>query len=85
MVLLQDDVRSPFDAAADAAEPEKKKGKKDDDDDEKAPAVEIDLDGIGGRIVAAKDCDAGNWFRLEAIDGGALMLRRDEPVVGSNS
>ena len=80
LVLLQDGVRSPFDPAADTAEPEKKKGKKDDEDEGKTPDVAIDLDGIQGRIVAAKDCDAGNWFRLEAIDGGALMLRRDEPV-----
>ncbi len=75
LVLLQDDVRSPFDAAAD--EPEKKD---DDEEDDEGVKVEIDLDGIQGRIVAAKDCEAANWFRLEAVENGCMMLRRDEPV-----
>jgi tricorn protease len=74
LVLLQDDVRSPFDPAV--------AGAADDDDAEAkddAP-VDIDLEGLATRIVAAADCPAGNWFRLEATADGCLLLRRDDQV-----
>jgi tricorn protease len=43
------------------------------------PAVNIDLAGLGDRILACEGVDAGNWFRLEACDGGFLMLRKNDP------
>lgn len=87
LVLLQKDARSPFDPAAAAAQAssadDKPAGKQQDGkgkQKDETPAVAIDRDGIGARIVAVKGCRAANWFRLEATAGGCLMLRRDEPV-----
>jgi len=71
MVLLQDDMRSPFDAAAGEVEAA--------EEDEDA-AIEIDVDGIADRTIAVAGVDADNWFRLEATSSGCLLLRRDEPV-----
>ncbi len=87
IVLLQDGQRSPFykedtevAVADDKADKDKdkkkdKKSKKDGKDD----ATVIDLAGIGNRILACEDVEPGNYFRLEAVDGGFIMLRKDEP------
>ena len=88
LVLLQAGGRSPF-YKADVEVPspaadQGKGGKKDEKDAKKTdkpavPAVEIDLAGLPGRIVACDGVKAGNYFRLEACDGGFLMLRKNDP------
>ncbi len=77
VVLLQDGVRSPFyqedvlvGGDKDKADEKKK--------DENAATV-IDLDGLPGRVLACEGVEADNYFRLEAIDGGFVMLRKDDP------
>lgn len=93
VALLQAGGRSPFykvDAevpvtAADAGKggakkDEKKDEKKDSKGDKPAVApVEIDLAGLPQRIVECPGVEAGNWFRLEACEGGFLMLRKNDP------
>jgi tricorn protease len=74
LVLLQDGVRSPFDPAYDAP------GGEDAGDDDDELRVEIDPDDLARRTVPAVGCPAANWFRLEAVDDGCLLLRRDEPT-----
>ncbi len=80
VVILQDGERSPFysdDTAAavgDGGDKDKK-----DKEDKKAADVTVDPEGLAARTVACEGVDPGNWFRLEAIDGGFLMLRKDEP------
>ena len=74
-VVLQADARSPFHeedvvVGADAEEDE-------EGGDEDAGTV-IDTDGLAGRIVACAGVEAANWFRLEAVEGGFLMLRKDD-------
>ena len=80
VVLLQDGVRSPFyqDNVLVSVEEEDKKDEKDEKDDQDE-ATAIDLDGLGGRILACDGVEADNYFRLEAIDGGFVMLRKDDP------
>ncbi len=86
VVLLRDGVRSPFytedtEVAIKADGKEKKQDKKDKKKDEgpdHAAATAIDLDGIGGRILACEGVKPGNYFRLKAVDGGFVMLRKDE-------
>jgi len=76
------DVEVPVSAAdagkADAKKDTKKEAQKDGGKADKA-AVEIDLAGLPQRILACPGVDAGNWFRLEACDGGFLMLRKNDP------
>jgi tricorn protease len=79
LVLLQDGVRSPFDPAAGDDE-DKENGDEDDGDNGDTVEVVIDLEGIEGRVVVAAGVEAGNWFRLEAVEDGCLMLRRNEPI-----
>ena len=91
LVLLRDGVRSPFytedtEVAVKADDKDGKqgkqgkKGKKDKDKEgDKDEATVIDLDGIGGRILACEGIEPGNYFRLEAVEGGFVMLRRDDP------
>ncbi len=80
MVLLQDGSRSPFYkedtevAVSDDQEDEDKKDKKDTDE-----TTVIDLEGIGNRILACAGVKADNYFRLEAVDGGFIMLRKTAP------
>ena len=74
MVLLQADATSPF-VPGDVTVPV---DEADEDVTEAEEATEIDLDGIGNRILACEGFEPGNWFRLEAIEGGCLALRRDE-------
>ena len=77
MVLLDDEAASPFvlddvlvEVDADSEE-EKDEDKKDDD-----AVTSIDLDGIAGRVLACDGISAGNWFRLEAVEGGFLVLQK---------
>ena len=61
--------------------PDKKEKEAEDDkekDDEADKPVEIDIEGIERRIVAAEGVPAGNYFRLEATDKGFLYLKKDE-------
>ena len=79
MVLLEDGMRSPFyteDTVVTVGEKEENDEK--DEKDEDAGTV-IDPEGIQSRVLVCDGVDADNWFRLEAIEGGFLMLRKDEP------
>jgi len=88
IVLLKDGVRSPFytddvtvaaaDADADDEDKDKDKDKDEKDEKENGGTV-IDLAGIEGRILACEGVEADNYFRLEAVEGGFLMLRKDDP------
>jgi tricorn protease len=75
--LLRDGERSPFHDDDVAVEVEEE----DSEEDEEQGEVEtiIDLEGVGRRQVAVDGIDAGNYFRLTAIDGGFLYMVRDEP------
>jgi len=72
VVILRDGEPSPFSAAADAVD-------RDDDGDENDVVVDIDLDGIDRRIVAADGVRPGNYFRLEATADGFVYLAKTEP------
>jgi len=50
------------------------------DDGENGDDIRIDLDGIQQRVLAAAGVAAGDYYRLEAIEGGFLYLSRTEPV-----
>jgi tricorn protease len=78
VVLLQEGARSPF-YKDDVLVETKTEAEADDKKDEKKATPAIDIDGIAGRVVACEGVEAGNYFRLEAIDGGFLMLRKDDP------
>jgi hypothetical protein len=39
----------------------------------------IDLEGIEGRVIACPDVEADNYFRLEAVKGGFLLLKKEDP------
>ncbi len=76
VVLLQADGRSPFykdDVVVAAGDGEKA------DDGEAAGTPEIDTDGLMDRILACEGVEAHNYFRLEAVDGGFVMLRKNDP------
>ncbi len=80
MVLLDDAAASPFVhedvlVEADGDEEEEAEEAEEAEADEDA-ATEIDLAGIGGRILACEGVSAGNWFRLEAVDGGFVALQK---------
>jgi len=53
--------------------------KKDNKDQKDTKETQIDLEGIGRRIVVAKNVPAGNYFRLEATKKGFLYLSKPEP------
>jgi tricorn protease len=64
----------------DSADEKAEKPETGKDKDDKGPEpVEIDLDGLARRIIAARGVPAGNYFRLEATDKGFLYLKKDEP------
>ncbi|MFT5232328.1 MAG: tricorn protease [Candidatus Krumholzibacteriia bacterium] len=78
MFLLQNDVRSPFEmddvaVAVDAGEDEDK------DSDAEADELTLDVEGLAARVLACDGVDAGNYFRLTAVEGGFLMLKKDDP------
>ena len=82
VVLLQDDLRSPFykEDVLVGGQDEKKGEKKDEKKDEnKDHDRDIDLDGLGDRILECDGVAAGNYFRLEAVAGGFVMLRKNDP------
>jgi tricorn protease len=93
LFLLQSGVRSPFYVddvavtavtAGDGDKKDDKKGDKKDDkkgkqDGKKDAATRIDLPGLSARQIACEGVEAGNYFRLEAIEGGFLMLDKKEP------
>jgi len=81
-VVLEAGVRSPFykddvSAAVDAGDKDQKKDKKDKDAKPDA-GVAVATDGLAARTLACPGVDAANWFRLEAVEGGFLLLRKDE-------
>jgi len=80
VVLLDAAATSPFifedvlvetDADGDEDDEEGDEEKQDDE-----TATLIDLNGIAGRVLACEGFAAGNWFRLEAIEGGFLALQK---------
>jgi len=91
VVLLEDGERSPFapkdseeeisvedgDDDANATADNEDDDDEDDDEDDDG-ATEIDLDGIGRRILAVKGVKPGNYFRLEATKKGFLYLKKNE-------
>ncbi len=83
MVLLRDGARSPFyqkdTEVAVVVDGDKAKQKDEKKDKQKDKATVIDLAGIADRILACEGVDADNYFRLEAVDGGFVMLRKDDP------
>ncbi|UCF66184.1 MAG: PD40 domain-containing protein [Acidobacteriota bacterium] len=80
LVLLDAEAPSPFGPASAANEKDDKQEKKEESNNEDQPiVVEIDIDGIEERILVAEGLEAGNYFRLEALDEGFLVLRDAEP------
>jgi tricorn protease len=77
LAVLAKDTPSPFLPESDEEEAKAEEEKKDDDkdDEEKAeeePALKIDFDGLGGRIIAL-DLPAGHYSGLAAGDEGQLF------------
>jgi len=86
LVLLRQDQVSPFRPGDDGEDEEdddrgegRTKGKEDHDKGEGTERVRIDLDGIQQRVLAVEGVERGNYFRLEAIEGGFLFLEKTEP------
>jgi tricorn protease len=79
MVILADDAQSPFAPKDSAAEIKDDAKDKDDDAEETAEdaPTRIDVDGIDRRIVAVEGVEPGNYFRLSAVDGGFVYLKRN--------
>ena len=91
-VLLRNDQVSPYRGDDDSDEDEAssssgdhgkgdqdhQNGKKGGDDEGGESITRIDLDGIQSRVLAAKDVERGNYFRLEAVDDGFLFLKKTE-------
>ncbi|HSN53142.1 MAG TPA: S41 family peptidase, partial [Candidatus Sulfomarinibacteraceae bacterium] len=71
VAILRDDEPSPF---APGLHAEAGDGGADADE----VVVEIDLDGLERRIVPVEGVEPGNYFRLEAVDGGFLYLAKTE-------
>ena len=83
MVLLQDGVRSPFydddvERAGRRGRGRRTRTKKDKKDDEAGDRSSI-WTASPTASSPAPGVEADNYFRLEAIEGGFLMLRKDEP------
>ncbi|RKZ14363.1 hypothetical protein DRQ53_11700, partial [bacterium] len=85
LFLLRDGVRSPFYEAdvvvsGDESDEAEEKGGDDDDEGDDVVETQIDLDGLPARQIVCEGVDAGNYFRLEAIEDGFLFLERGEPT-----
>ncbi len=80
VVLLSDAARSPFYKEDVLVGGDKKDAKDEKGDAQKTKGTAMDLAGIQDRILECDGVEAGNYFRLEAVDGGFVMLRRNEPV-----
>jgi len=91
LVTLRDDVTDPFPPESDEVEvivddaeddkpdteAEKEEEKKEDEKKEKDEGLEIDLEGIGSRMVSL-DVPAGNYFSLQAIEGKLFFLKNGD-------
>jgi tricorn protease len=79
LVLLRDDQTSPFmkDDVTVAVDDGDEAEESDEEKDEDA-ATRIDLKNIDRRILAAEGVSSGNYFRLEAVDGGFLYLAKTD-------
>jgi tricorn protease len=79
VVILRRDDPSPFAAGAGSAD-DGEAGEEDESESEGDAeiTVEIDFEGIEGRIVPAADVEPGNYFRLEASADGFLYLAKTE-------
>ncbi len=72
--VLREGVRSPFhgdDVAVATGDEEEEK-----ESDESATV--IDFDGLASRLLVCEGVEAGNYFRLTAVDGGFLMLDKKD-------
>ena len=90
LVLLQADALSPFhpkDAHEEVKEEDEEAAEDEESEDSEEAAeedkeedmLEIDIDGLDRRIVAAEGVSAGNYFRLEATADGFMYLKKDQP------
>jgi tricorn protease len=83
MILLQDGTRSPFHkddvAVAVTGDDEEEDGKKEDKDKDDDDATVIDLKGIADRVLVCDGFEPDNYFRLDAVDGGFMVLRKADP------
>ena len=78
--LLQNDSRSPFleedvIVAVNSSEEKKEKPK----DEKASKAKRVDVEGLPSRVLACEGVQAGNYFRLTAVEDGFLMLSKPEP------
>lgn len=73
-----DETAEGDETAKDKEEETKDNEEEKDKDDEDVEPVEIDIEGIERRIVAAEGVEPGNYFRLEATEKGFLYLAKDE-------
>jgi tricorn protease len=80
MVLLQDDARSPFhkDDVSVVVADEEKEEEKDEKKDEES-SLPVTLKGIGNRILVCDGFEPDNYFRLEAVKDGFVVLRKPDP------
>ena len=86
IVILQADGEHPFapkDSAEEVEEDEDAENAEDedvedeDDTEEEDEATVIDIDGLERRVIVADGVPAGQYYRLEAVDGGFMYLKRD--------
>ncbi|HUF76799.1 MAG TPA: PDZ domain-containing protein [Longimicrobiales bacterium] len=78
---LREDLPHPFpprsDEEPDAAEVDEEAAEQDEADagqDEEPAPVEIDLEGLGSRVVALEDLNPGSYSRLAAVEDGVLYF-----------
>ena len=76
----EEGAEDPDEEAAEDQADEQDESEQGDEDkgEDDGEGIQIDIEGIARRIVAAEDVPAGNYFRLEATKKGFLYLRRDE-------
>ncbi|HHN74571.1 MAG TPA: hypothetical protein ENK10_05015, partial [Acidobacteria bacterium] len=76
LVVLESGRPTPFAPAASGEETKEE----DDEGQVGSPPVKIDYQGLERRIVAVEGIEAGNYFRLEALDDGLLFVSRPKPI-----
>ena len=76
LVVLESSRPTPFAPAASGEETKEE----DDEGQVGPPPVKIDYQGLERRIVAVEGIEAGNYFRLEALDDGLLFVSRPKPI-----
>ena len=82
LFLLQDDARSPFETDDVSVAVTSDEDDEDDEDDEEEtdePELTLVVAGLATRVLACDGVEAGNYFRLTAIEGGFLMLEKEDP------